>query len=520
MEGKKIVLGEVLYNTAANYPDKLAVIDASRKTSCTYGELNTRVNRLANALTTSGVRKGDRVAIVQHNCLEYIETFFAAMKIGAVFTPLDFRVAPEELQYLLNDAEANTLIIGENYLNLISAIRSELSTVKNIICLGRTAEYVRSYEEIISQQPPTEPDAGVEEGDLATLYYTSGTTGLPKGVMMTHRNLIAAMMNMLEALPVTSHDVTLHTSPFSHIASVWPLLDHCYVGGTNVTVEKLNLKIVLDTLSEHKITTWNTVPTVVLRLVEYAELANYDLSSLRWIGYGASPIPLEVLRKAITLLGSVFVQVYGSTETYIVTVLPAEDHTLKGPEERVRRLLSCGRPLERLKVRVVNNQDEDIMPGETGEITINGDSVTSGYWKLPEETAKTIKQGWYYSGDLATVDEEGYIYIIDRKKELIISGGENISPKEIENVLYRHPAVFEVAVIGIPDEKWGESIKAVVTLKEGKTATQEEIISFCKQHLARFKAPKSVDFIDSLPKTASGKISKKEIKDRCLASYS
>ncbi len=496
------------------------MIDASRKTSCTYGELNTRVNRLANALTASGVHKGDRVAIVQHNCLEYIETFFAAMKIGAVFTALDFRVAPEELQYLLNDAEANTLIIGENYLNLISAIRSELSTVKNIICLERTAEYVRSYDEIISQQPPTEPDTGVEEGDLATLYYTSGTTGLPKGVMMTHRNLIAAMMNMLEALPVTFHDVTLHTSPFSHIASVWPLLVHCYVGGTNVTVERFNLKIVLDTLSEHKITTWNTVPTVILRLVEYVDLANYDLSSLRWIGYGASPMPLEVLRKAITLLGGVFVQVYGTTETYIVTVLPAEDHTLKGPEERVRRLLSCGRPLERLKVRVVNNQDKDIMPGETGEITINGDSVTNGYWKLPEETARTVKQGWYYSGDLATIDEEGYIYIIDRKKELIISGGENISPKEIENVIYRHPAVFEVAVIGIPDEKWGELIKAVVTLKEGKTATEEEIISFCKQHLARFKAPKSVDFVDSLPKTASGKIAKKEIKDRCLASYS
>ncbi len=496
------------------------MIDASRKTSCTYGELNTKVNRLANALTASGVRKGDRVAIVQHNCIEYIETFFAAMKIGAVFTALDFRAAPEELQYLLNGAEANTLIIEENYLNLISPIRSELSTIKNIICLGRTAEYVRSYDEIISQQLPTEPDTGVEGGDLATLYYTSGTTGLPKGVMMTHRNLIAAMMNMLEALPVTSHDVTLHTSPFSHIASVWPLLDHCYVGGTNVTIERFNLKIVLDTISEHKVTTWNTVPTVILRLVEYADLANYDLSSLRWIGYGASPIPLEVLRKAITLLGRVFVQVYGSTETYIVTVLPAEDHTLKGPEERVRRLLSCGRPLERLNVRIVNNQDKDIIPGETGEITINGDSVTSGYWKLPEETARTIKQGWYYSGDLATVDEEGYIYIIDRKKELIISGGENISPKEIENVLYRHPAVFEVAVIGIPDEKWGESIKAVVTLKEGKTATQEEIISFCKQHLARFKAPKSVDFIDSLPKTASGKIAKKEIKNRYLASRS
>ena len=518
IERINMVLGEILLRNAIDNPDKLAVVDTSTGVKCTYGEINARVNRLANALTALGVSKGDRVAILQHNCLEYIETFFAAMKTGAVLTTVDFRAASGELKYLLNDSEANTLVIGENYLRQISALRAELSTVKNIICLGKTAEDVPGYEEIIAQQPPTEPDTDVGENDLATLYYTSGTTGSPKGVMMTHRNLTAAMMNMLKALPLTSRDVTLHTSPFSHIAAVWPLLAHCYVGGTNVTVVQFDLKTVLDAISGYKVTTWNTVPTVILRLVEDADRANYDLSSLRWIGYGASPMPVEVLKKAITRLGRVFVQVYGSTETYIVTFLPTDDHILEGPEEVVRRLRSCGRPLDGLRVRVVNNQDRDIIPGETGEITVKGDSVTSGYWKLPRETDKTIKQGWYYSGDLATVDEAGYIYIIDRKKELIISGGENISPKEVEDIIYQHPSVFEVVVIGVPDEKWGEAIKAVITLKNGQTATEEEIIAFCKKHLARFKSPKSVDFVDRLPKTTSGKISRKEVKDRYLTS--
>lgn len=225
-------------------------------------------------------------------------------------------------------------------------------------------------------------------------------------------------------------------------------------------------------------------------------------------------MPVEVLKRAILNLGNIFIQVYGSTETYIVTLLPKEDHVVDGPEDKVRRLGSCGKALSGCEVRVVNEAGKDVVPGEVGEIIVRGDSVTQGYWKLPEETARTIKQGWFYSGDLATADEEGYIYIIDRKKELIISGGENISPKEVEGVIYRHPSVFEVAVIGVPDEKWGEAVKAIVVLRDGKPVTEAELIAFCRQNLARFKVPKSVVFTDSLPKTTSGKISRKELKDR------
>ncbi|MFQ5997096.1 MAG: class I adenylate-forming enzyme family protein, partial [Dehalococcoidales bacterium] len=268
------------------------------------------------------------------------------------------------------------------------------------------------------------------------------------------------------------------------------------------------------TIEGNRVTTWNSVPTMILHIIEYPDLAQYDLSSLRWIGYGASPMPAEALRKALRLIGDIFAQVYGLTETYIVTLLPKEDHILEGPKDRVKRLHSCSKPLAGLKVRVVNEQGKNVVTGEVGEIIVKGDSVTQGYWKLPEETAKTIKGGWLYTGDLATIDNEGYIYIIDRKKELIFSGGENISPREVEEVIYQHPSVFEAAVIGVPDENWIEAVKAVVALKEGRTATEEEIIAFCKRNLARFKAPKSVDFVDSLPKTASGKIARKELKGK------
>jgi acyl-CoA synthetase (AMP-forming)/AMP-acid ligase II len=513
----KMLLNNILLKNANSNPKKPAVIDTGTHTICTYDELNASSNRLAHALTDAGVSKGDRVAIVQHNCLEYIVAFFAVSKIGAVLATFDYRLAPRELMYLLNDSRANTLIIGENYLDLIRPIRSEISTVRNFICIGQSAEDMQGYNELTSIYPTTEPVAKIDENDLATLYYTSGTTGLPKGVMMTHKNLAAAMMNMLKVLPVTSDDITLHTSPFSHIAPIWPLLDHCYVGGGNVILRRVEPGVVLEAISEYKVTTWNTVPTMILRLIEYPELDRYDLSSLRWIGYGASPMPIEVLKKAILKLGNIFTQVYGATETYIVNVFPKEDHVLNGPESRLRRLRSCGKPLDGFEVRIVNEQNKDIEPGETGEIIVKGDSVTTGYWGLPEETANTIKQGWYYTGDLATVDEEGYIYIIDRKKEIIISGGENISPREIEEIIYKHPSVFEVAVIGVPDEKWVEAVKAVVVLKEGKTATGEEIIAFCKKNMASFKAPKSVDFTDSLPKTLSGKISRKEIKGKYWA---
>lgn len=509
-----MVLGDIVAKNAVDNPERLAVICRSTNSKYTYGELNARVNSLANGLIDLGLCRGDRLAILQHNCASYIEIFFASAKIGTALVALDHRLVGRELAYILNDSETGTLIVGAEYVDVVESVRSQLDKVETVICIRGGAPGMKSYDEFVSSRPSTEPNVSVDENDLATLYYTSGTTGLPKGVMTTHKNLWVAMMNTEVALPVKSDDITLHTSPFSHIAAVWPLLTHCHAGGTNVILERFDPKLVLEAIQHERVTTWNSVPTMIQRVLEYLDIMSYDLSSLRWVGYGASPMPLEVLKKAISTCGNRFAQVYGSTEAYIVTLLPKEDHVADGPEVETKKLTSCGKPIGDCEVRIVDEEGKDVAQGEVGEIAVRGESVFEGYWRNPEETARAIRQGWFHTGDLAHVDDNGYVYITGRKKELIISGGENISPREIEDVIYRHPSVLEAVVIGVPDEKWGEAVKVVVVLRDGKMADSEEIISFCRQNLARFKVPKSVDFVDSLPKTATGKVMRRELKER------
>jgi long-chain acyl-CoA synthetase len=508
---------DVLLGSVMHTPHRLAAICSTTGATLTYGELNAAVNQLSNALLGIGVQKGDRLAIAQHNCLEYIVVFFAAARVGAALVPLDHRAVPRELSYLLCDSGASVLFIGAGLSEAIKPVRSTLTDVKHFIRVGEGNRFAPGFEEFCSAYPTTEPAVDVNENDLVTLHYTSGTTGRPKGVMMTHRNLVAGMKVMLAALPLTSEDVTLHTSPFSHIAAEWPLLAHCYVGGTNVVMAKPNTETILRAIQENRVTTWNTVPTLIQRLLQHPSLNEYDLRSLRWIAYGASPMPVEVIRQAIRDIGDVFAQVYGSTETYILTLLPKEDHVVEGSADASCRLRSCGKPLPGCMLRVVDASGRDVGTGETGEIVAAGDTVTSGYWNLPEETAQALKDGWFHTGDLASIGEDGYVYIVDRKKEIIISGGENVSPREVEEVIYSHPAVLEAAVIGLPDEKWGEAAKAVVVRKERQIVAAEDIINVCKQNLAGFKVPKSVDFVDSLPRTASGKIARKELRDRFLA---
>ncbi|HEX78181.1 MAG TPA: fatty acid--CoA ligase [Dehalococcoidia bacterium] len=506
-----MVIGDIAIRNARNYPSKIALVFGNDR--YTFKEFNDRVNRLTRALLDSGVERGGRIAILAENCPQYAEAYFATAKGGLVILPLNARLAGPELVYIINDAQVSTLLVEKEFLGLIDSIWSQLETVANLITIGEAGE--NSYELLISRYPPEEPDIRVDEDDLACLMYTSGTTGRPKGAMLTHRNLIANALNPILAFQFRHDDITLHLAALYHVAAQWPLMSHFYLGATNVLLKKFEPLATLKVVETERITTLNAVPVMISGLLDQLDKEEHDLSSASWIGYGASPMPLPLIKRALHRFGQVMVQLYGLTESGgIVTWLPQEDHIIEGPEEKLRRLTSCGKEIINVEVRVVDEAGQDVAPGQVGEIIVRGDNVMKGYWAQPEATAETLKGGYLHTGDLATVDEEGYIYIVDRKKDMIISGGENIYSREVEEAIFAHPAVRDVAVIGVPDEKWGEAVKAVVVLKEGATATEEEIIEFCRQRIASYKKPKSVDFVPELPRNATGKVLKTLLREQ------
>ncbi|MEE8448210.1 MAG: long-chain-fatty-acid--CoA ligase [Thermodesulfobacteriota bacterium] len=508
-----MVLGELVDRNARKYPDKTAVIFGPHRFS--FAQFRERVNRLANALLGSGLTKEDRLAILAKNCHQYMEIFFAAAKAGLVVVPLNHRLLGGEIAHIVNHAQAKLFLFQSNYTGLIRSITPELRLVKEYVSLGPEVEGYQDYESLLASYSGDDPGVEVTEEDMICIMYTSGTTGSPKGAVMTQSNWLAHTVNMIIELKISSHDRTLHVIPFFHIASTWPMLTHFYMGATNVILESFEPNAVLETFERGRITTCNLVPSMIIQLLESDELPRHDYSGLKWLGYGASPMPLEVLRKAISAFGPKLLQVYGLTEANpLLTLLPVEEHVLEGEEKLVRRLTSCGRQLINVDVRVVDDSGALVKPGQVGEIIARGDSIIREYWRMPEETRRTIKDGWLYSGDLATVDEDGYIYIVDRKKDIIISGGENISSREVEEAIYCHPAVLEAAVMAVPDDHLVEAVKAVVVLKKGQQASEEEIIALCRQKLAGYKRPRSVDFVDSLPKGASGKILKRELRER------
>lgn len=486
----------------------------------TYGELGERINRLSNALLGLGLGKGERVAVLAHNCSQYIEIYGATAKAGLVIAPLNWRFVERELLETLDHVEASVMVVGKDLVSHIRSIRPRLGSVKTFICLDGVEEDMISYEELLAGASPDDPGVTVEESDLSCLIHTSGTTGLSKEVMWTHRNWIAGVADVVIKMNVSHHDVVMHVTPAFHIAFAWPMLVALYMGSTQVIVRKFDPQPVLETIERERVSTTLLVPTMIISLVEHPHITRYDRSSLRLIMYGASPMPVNVLEKAISLFGPVFTQVYGLTEqSGAFTCLPREEHILGGTERDRRRLASCGKEMPGCDIRVVDGDGREVMPGEVGEIIARGDNIMKGYWRQPEATAETVRNGWLYTGDLATVDEDGYIYVVDRKKDVIISGGENISSREVEDVLYEHPAVLEAAAIGVPHERWGEAVKAIVVLKKGAVTTEEEIIEHCKRNMAGFKRPQSVEFVDSFPKTPIGKIMKRELREKYWDGY-
>lgn len=501
-----MVIGDLLKRNVRNRPYKEAIYCKACEVRLSYVDFDRRVNSLCSMLIQGGLQKGDRIAVVSSNCHLHPELLFASAKGGWILVEIDHRLKTKEIEYIINDSEPRVLFVGEGLGDVVLPVSRVFQKLKIV-------GFPIDYEKEIASSPTKEPVAEVEEKDIITIMYTSGTTGQPKGVVYTHKNLFAAVTNMALTLTVSENDRALHTSPFSHIAPIWPFLLHCYYGGSNVIINNLDPDYILETIQIEKITTWNTVPALITRIVDVKEKERFDISSLKWVSYGASPISLPILKKALKYFGFILNQVYGATETYVDTLLQAHDHVLEGSEETVKRLTSCGLEMINTETIVINKDGLRVKPGEVGEVITRGDHVSPGYWRKDEESRQSMKSGWFFTGDLATVDENGFIYITGRRKEMIVSGGENVSPKEVENVLCSHESVKEAAVAGLPHVRWGEAVTAFVILHEGQTVSEVELLDFCRKRLAGYKCPKAVVFLKGFPLTTSGKVLKRKLAE-------
>jgi long-chain acyl-CoA synthetase len=494
---------------AGEKPDHLAVVWAGG--TLTYRELDDRSSQVANALLAEGVGAGDRVAYLDKNSPEQIELFFGAAKINAVPTPVNFRLAPPEVAFVVTDGAAKVFAVGEEFLAGVEKIEGELSSTR-LVTIGAVPGRT-SFDDWRSAHPATDPKAPVSVDDVAYQLYSSGTTGRPKGVQLTHANLTFGVGTFAGLLGLDSESVSMVAMPLYHIGGGGWALAGFRLGATNVLVREAIPSDLVSVIESERVTHAFLVPAVLQFMLAVPGVEERDFSSLRYLLYGASPISETVLAGSIRTFGCGFVQAYGLTEsTGMVVYLPAEDHDLDGPNKQ--RLRAIGVPVPGMEVRVTEpGSTEELPPGQVGEICVKGPMVMKGYWNLPDATSATIgADGWMRTGDAGYSDQDGYFYIHDRVKDMIVSGGENIYPAELENVIMSHPAVADAAVIGVPSDKWGETPKAVVVLVAGAELTESDLIAYCRESLAGFKVPTSVDFAAELPRNPSGKVLKKDLR--------
>ncbi|HEU5098266.1 MAG TPA: long-chain-fatty-acid--CoA ligase [Roseiflexaceae bacterium] len=480
----------------------------------TWQEFGERVAKLAGALRGLGLDSGGRVAILALNSDRYLECYYAIPWAGGVVVPLNVRLAPAELIYTLNDAGAEILVVDAVFKAMLPAFSGKLDTVRRIIFAddAPAPEGALNYEQLLSAADLI-PDAMRGGEDVAGIFYTGGTTGQAKGVMLTHNNLISNAMNVIAALHYNQEVVYLHVAPMFHLADGSSTFGVTMSGGMHAFIPKFDPADTLRAIQDYHVTHAVLVPTMINIVVNSPAVQDYDVSSLRKILYGASPMPSALIARALQVLPACgFAQGYGMTElSPVATLLDAKYHTLDGP--LAGKLRSAGQPAYSVEVMIVDPDDHEVPHGVVGEIVVLGPNVMKGYWNKPEATAQALRGGWMHTGDAGSMDEDGFVYIVDRLKDMIISGGENVYSAEVENAIYQHPAVAMCAVVGIPSEAWGEAVHAIVVPKEGQVPTEDAIIAHCKELIAGYKCPRSVEIRqEALPLSGAGKILKSELR--------
>ena len=499
-------VGHLITRGARYYGDQTAfVLDGE---AISFRNLNIRVNKLVNALLSLGLKKGDRVGLLFHNSLAYLESYLALYKAGLVWVRLNARLGPADIKGMIDDSGARALIHGPEFFKIVEEASSELEWV---IKKGEGPGI--DYDDFLQQGTDKEPPVDVLMDDLCDLWYTSGTTGAPKGIMLTHRNVLTCTQLLLsDVYDITHEDKFLTPGALSHAGSV-RILPFLVRGAACYLHSHFDPQKIFEEIETSKITDLAAVPTMLIALMDHPERPKHDLSSLKRITYAGSPMPVERIKEALEIFGPVLDQSYGLAESIItITHLSRQEHVLEDDPAREKRLASTGREYAGVQINIVDDNDQLLGPNEIGEVITRSDLVMRGYWNQPEKTQEALKGGWLHTGDIGYVDEDGYLFLVDRKHDKIITGGLNVFPREVEEVISAHPAVAQVAVFGAKDPFWGEAVTATVVVREGMSVTDEAVMAFCKERLAGYKRPKKIFFLDDLPKNLYGKVLRKDLK--------
>jgi fatty-acyl-CoA synthase len=502
------------------FPGKTAIVCGDLR--FTYAQFAERASRLAGALREAGVKAGDRVAFLSLNCHRLLEAYYGVLEAGAVLLPLNIRLAPRELAYILNDAGVKVLFLEKEFEGVVDSFRQSVPTLQTFFLLDSAPQAPwlssRSYEDILAAATPYRADImDFDENSLAELFFTSGTSADPKGVMLTHRNVYLHALSVCVTFRTKADSVQLHTIPLFHANGWGTAHSVTFVGGTHIMLQRFTCEEVFRMVERERVNSLSLVPIMATALVNSPERSKYDLSSLEWISIGGAASSPTLVREAEEKLGCTSFSGYGLTETAPVlsTAMPKAGADFEGTQRHVAQAMT-GYAIPGVELRVVDSDDRDVAhDGKTmGEIVARGDGVMQGYWQQPAATAEAMRSGWFHTGDMATIGEDGRILIVDRKKDIIVSGGENISSLEVEKALLAHPGVYEAAIIPVPDEKWGEVPKGLVVPKPGSNLTEAELLEFCRSRIAHFKCPRSIEFLEGLPKTATGKVLKKGLRQK------